>query len=111
MYKKPSSPLYANVSGAKFKNEEMTAKNEPTYYNTVTNKMPQPSLGIYSNVNYQNNPTTKSNNIYSNIAESGKPTYKSTTQYPLYDNLKPLGMLRVHHFNLIILVLIIMKLL
>jgi len=88
MYKKPSSPLYANVSGVKYKSEELTTQNEPTYYNTVTNKMPQPSQGIYSNVNYHE----KSNNIYSNIAETSKPTYKNT-QYPLYDNLKPLGLL------------------
>jgi len=88
MYKKPSSPLYANVSGVKYKSEELTTKNEPTYYNTVTNKKPQPSQGIYSNVNYHE----KSNNIYSNIAETDKPTYKNT-QYPLYDNLKPLGLL------------------
>lgn len=111
MYKKPSSPLYANVSGTKFKNEEMTAKNEPTYYNTLTNKMPQTSMGIYSNVNYQANQTAKSNNIYSNIAESGKPTYKSTTQYPVYDNLKPLSLLSIHYFNSIIFILLIIKLL
>ncbi|CAH1711556.1 lipoma-preferred partner homolog isoform X1 [Aphis gossypii] len=84
MYKKPSNPLYANVSGVKYKSEELTAP-EPTYYNTVTHKLPQPSQGIYSNVNYHE----KSNNIYSNIAETGKPTYKNA-QYPLYDNLKPL---------------------
>jgi len=89
MYKKTSSPLYANVSNSKFKNEELTTQNEPTYYNTVTNKMAQPSHGIYSNVNYH----AKSNNIYSNIAETVKPTYKNTSQCPLYDNLKQLGQL------------------
>lgn len=87
MYKKQSSPLYANVS--KYKNEELSAaKNEPTYYNTVTRKMPQPSQAIYSNVNYQ---AAQPNAIYSNVAEAGKPTYKNS-QYPLYDNLKPLGL-------------------
>lgn len=87
MYKKPSSPLYANVSSMKYKNEKMTAENEPTYYNTVLNKSPQPSQAIYSNVNYQ----TKPNNIYSNVSEPSKPTYKSS-QCPLYDNLKHLGL-------------------
>lgn len=91
MYKKPSSPLYANVSGAKYKGEELTTQNEPTYYNTVTNNMAQESASqaIYSNVNYQ----SKSSNIYSNIAETGKPkTTCKHNQYPLYDNLKPLGL-------------------
>lgn len=88
MYKKSSSPLYANVSDTKYKNQELTAQNEPTYYNTVTNKKAQPSKGIYSNVNY----LEKSSNIYSNISETAKPTYKNA-QYPLYDNLKPLGLL------------------
>lgn len=92
MYKKPTSPLYANVSDAKFKNQELTAQNEPTYYNTVTNIKAQPSKGIYSNVNYP----SKSSNIYSNISETGKPTYKNT-QYPLYDNLKPLGLLLTYY--------------
>lgn len=91
MYKKPSSPLYANVSGSKYKSKELTAQNEPTYYNTVTNNIAQASASqaIYSNVNYQ----PKSSNIYSNIVETGKPktTYKSN-QYPLYDNMKPLGL-------------------
>lgn len=90
MQKKPSSPLYVNVSGAKYKSEDLTAQNEPTYYNTITNNMAQASASraIYSNVNYQ----PKSSNIYSNITETGKPkqTYKNN-QYPLYDNLKPLG--------------------
>lgn len=87
MYKKPSSPLYANVSGAKFKTEELTAHNEPTYYNTVTTKMPQPSQAIYSNLDFQ----TKTNSLYSNVSEPSKPPFKSA-QYPMYDNLKSLGM-------------------
>ncbi|CAI6373449.1 unnamed protein product [Macrosiphum euphorbiae] len=86
MSKKPSNPLYANVSGVKYKREEPTTRNQPTYCNTVTNKMPQPSQGIYSNVNDHE----KSNHMYSNIAKTGRPTYENT-QYPLYDNLKPLG--------------------
>jgi len=88
MSKKPSNPLYANVSGVKYKREEPTTRNEPTYYNTVTNKMPQPSQGIYSNVNDHE----KSNHMYSNIAKTERPTYENI-QYPLYDNLKPLGLL------------------
>lgn len=89
MYKKPSSPLYANVSGVNYKNEVLEAPNEPTYYNTVTYKAPKPSHGIYSNVvNYP----TKPNNIYSNVTETAKPDYKSS-QYVLYDNLKPIGLL------------------
>lgn len=92
MYQKPSSPLYANVSDTKYKNQKLTAQNEPTYYNTVTNKKAQPSKAIYSNVNY----APKSSNIYSNISETGKSTYKNT-QYPLYDNLKPLGLLLIYY--------------
>lgn len=95
MYKKTSSPLYANVSEAKFKSEELKAPNEPTYYNTVTNKMPQPSQAIYSNLNYQ----AKSGSIYSNIPETSKSTFKNP-QYPLYDNLKPLGLSIVFNFLL-----------
>lgn len=88
MYKKTSNPLYANVpTGTKYKNKELAAQNEPTYYNAVPNTVAQPSQSIYSNVNYN----AKSNNIYSNIAETRKPAYKNT-QYPVYDNLKPLGM-------------------
>jgi len=88
MSKKPSSPLYANVSGVKYKREKSTTQNEPTYYNTVPNKIPQPTQGIYSNVNYRE----KSNNMYSNTAKTGNPIYENT-QYPLYDNVKPLGLL------------------
>lgn len=91
MYKKPSSPLYANVSGSKYEHKDLTGQSEPTYYNTVTNKIAQPSRGVYSNINYQ----PKSSNIYSNVAEAREPTYKNA-QYPLYDNLKSLGLL----FNL-----------
>lgn len=91
MYKKSSSPLYANVSGSKYEHEDLTGQNEPTYYNTVANKIAQPSRGVYSNINYK----PKSSNIYSNVAEARKPIYKNA-QYPLYDNLKPLGLL----FNL-----------
>jgi len=88
MYKKPSGPLYSNVSGAKYKSEDLTGRNEPTYYNTVINKLPtQPCQAIYSNVNYQAKPN---NIIYSNVSETNHPTYKNS-QYPLYDNLKPLG--------------------
>lgn len=83
MYKKPSSPLYANVSGVKYTEETLPAPNEPTYYNTVTNKAAKPSQGIYSNV---------VTNLYSNVPVSSKQTYKNI-QYPLYDNLKPLGLL------------------
>jgi len=88
MSKKPSTPLYANVSGVKYKSKKSTTQNEPTYYNTVTNNMPQPSQAIYSNVNHRK----KSSNIYSNIAETSEPT-SNNTQYPLYDNLKPSGLL------------------
>lgn len=92
MYKKTSSPLYANVSEAKRNDKKSTDQNEPTYYNTVTNKKQQPSQAIYSNVNYQEKP----NNIYSNVTEMRKQLYKKT-QVPLYDNLKPLGMLLIHY--------------
>lgn len=91
MYKKPSSPLYANVSGSKYKHKDLTGQSEPTYYNTVANKLAQSSQGVYSNINYQ----PKSSNIYSNVAEARKPIYKNA-QCPLYDNLKSLGSL----FNL-----------
>lgn len=87
MYKKPSSPLYANVSDVKYKEEDLTAQNEPTYYNTVINKFPRPSQAIYSNVNYH----AKPNNIYSNVTKPSKSTYKNN-QNQLYDNLKPLGL-------------------
>lgn len=98
MYKKPSSPLYANVSGVKYKNEVLAAPKEPTYYNTVTYKAPKPSHGIYSNVvNYPSKP----NNIYSNVTETAKPDYKNS-QYALYDNLKPIGLLLIHFdFNVL----------
>ncbi|XP_008181864.2 thyroid receptor-interacting protein 6-like [Acyrthosiphon pisum] len=95
MSKKPPNPrpnpLYANVFGVKSKREESTTQNEPTYYNTVTNRRPQSSRGIYSNVNYRE----RSNNIYSNIAETGEPTY-ANTQYPLYDNVNPSGRDNIH---------------
>lgn len=86
MYKKSSVPLYANVSTLEYEKEPLTVQNEPTYYNTVTSKVAQPSQGIYSNVKYQ----PKTSNIYSNIAETSKPAYKNV-QYPVYDNLKLTG--------------------
>lgn len=94
MYKKTSNPLYANVAEAKHADKKLTTQNEPTYYNTVTNKMPQPSQAIYSNVNYRGKP----NNIYSNVVETSKQSYKNN-QYPLYDNLKPLGLLLIYYIH------------
>lgn len=90
MYKKPSNPLYANLPArTNYKNKESAAQNEPTYYNTVPNKVAaQPSQSIYSNVNYN----VKPSNIYSNVAETRKQSTYKNTQYPVYDNLKPLGM-------------------
>lgn len=88
MYKKPSSPVYANVSGAQSTNKKPTDDHkEPTYYNTLTRKMPRPQ-GIYSNVDYQGKP----NHTYSNVAETSQPTY-TNTRYPIYDNVKPFGLL------------------
>lgn len=89
MYKKPSSPLYANVSEKNYKREELTAQDDtPGYYNATTKKLPQSSQGVYSNLSYQ----PKSNNHYSNVAEANKPPF-THPQYPLYDNLKSSGSL------------------
>jgi len=88
MYKKPANPLYANVSDTNYKREKLTAQNEPDYYNTVTKTLPQSSQGIYSNVNHR----PKSSSIYSNISDANNPTFKNP-QYPMYDNLKPSGLL------------------
>lgn len=88
MYKKTSSHLYTNVTEAKYNNKKLSEQNEPTYCNTVTNKMQRPRQEIYCNINGQRKP----NNLYSNIDVMGKTSYKAN-QYPLYDNLKPSGLL------------------
>lgn len=87
MYKKTRSPLYANVTEAKYTNKKLSDQNEPTYYNTMTNKMQRPPQDIYSNVSNQRKP----NNLYTNVDVMGKTSYK-INRYPLYDNLKPLGL-------------------
>lgn len=94
MHKKTSSPLYANVGKTKNAEKTPTAQNEPTYCNTVTKKKPQPSQAIYSNINYPEQPK----NIYSNVVETAKQSYKNN-QYPLYDNLKTIGLLSIYYLH------------
>lgn len=86
MYKKLTTFLYTNLLGKKSdtKKKDLTAQNEPTYYNTVNNKITQqPSEATYSNVNNQVN----SSNIYSNMTETVKTTNRNT-EHPLYDNIE-----------------------
>lgn len=90
MHKKLTNFWYANVFGKKSgaNNNNLATQNEPTYYNTLNNKMSQPPpQAIYSNVNYPMN----SSNIYSNIVETGEPINRNDV-YPLYDNVKSFGL-------------------
>lgn len=81
----PVDNIYANVINEN--SEELAAQNKPTYYNIVNNNHAQlPSEAIYNNVSYQRKPE----NVYSNIDETYKPTCENA-QYPLYENLEPLG--------------------
>lgn len=85
-------PLYANVCGANYVDKDLTVQNESIYYNTVrTKRMTRPKT-IYCNVNHQDG----LNSIYCNISEL--ESY-GNSQYSLYDNLKPLGLLLIYNFN------------